>query len=65
MIMCFIILSLCIRSTYRHQRATMQNNIFMRDHEHATPDTENRAIYIGGFSTVGRYEYMENITDYG
>ncbi|MEQ6205391.1 glycosyl hydrolase family 28-related protein [Enterococcus mundtii] len=41
--------------------ATMQNNIFMRDHEHATPDTENRAIYIGGFSTVGRYEYMENV----
>ncbi|BAO07219.1 cell wall surface anchor family protein [Enterococcus mundtii QU 25] len=41
--------------------ANMQNNIFMRDHEHATPDTENRAIYIGGFSTVGRYEYMENV----
>lgn len=41
--------------------ATMQNNIFMRDHEHATPDTENRAINIGGFSTVGRYEYMENV----
>ncbi|WP_206857173.1 glycosyl hydrolase family 28-related protein [Candidatus Enterococcus mangumiae] len=41
--------------------ATIQNNIFMRDHDHATPDTENRAIYIGGFSTVGRYEYMENV----
>lgn len=41
--------------------ATLKNNIFMRDHEHATPDTENRAIYIGGFSTAGRYEYMENV----
>ncbi len=33
----------------------------MRDHEHATPDTENRAIYIGGFSTIGRYEYINNV----
>lgn len=41
--------------------ATLRNNIFMRDHEHATPDTENRAIYIGGFSTIGRYEYIENV----
>ncbi|NMP59782.1 WxL domain-containing protein [Enterococcus mundtii] len=41
--------------------ATLKNNIFMRDHEHATPDTENRAIYIGGFSTIGRYEYIENV----
>ncbi|AUJ87107.1 WxL domain-containing protein [Enterococcus sp. CR-Ec1] len=41
--------------------AILKNNIFMRDHEHATPDTENRAIYIGGFSTIGRYEYIENV----
>ena len=41
--------------------ATLRNNIFMRDHEHATPDTENRAIYIGGFSTIGRYEYINNV----
>lgn len=41
--------------------ATIQNNIFMRDHEHSTPDTENRAIYIGGFATSGIYEYMENV----
>lgn len=41
--------------------ATLRNNIFMRDHEHATPDTENRAIYIGGVSTIGRYEYIENV----
>ncbi|MDB1689565.1 WxL domain-containing protein [Enterococcus casseliflavus] len=41
--------------------AILQNNIFMRDHEHASPDTENRAIYIGGFSTIGRYEYIENV----
>jgi hypothetical protein len=41
--------------------ATIQNNIFMRDNEHATPDTENRAIYIGGFATSGIYEYMENV----
>lgn len=41
--------------------ATLQNNIFMRDHEHTTTDTENRAVYIGGFSTVGRYEYIENV----
>lgn len=42
--------------------ATVKNNIFMRDSEHATPDTENRAIYIGGFATTGRYEYMENVS---
>ncbi|MEB5953164.1 WxL domain-containing protein [Enterococcus innesii] len=41
--------------------AFLKNNIFMRDYEHATPDTENRAIYIGGFSTSGRYEYIENV----
>lgn len=41
--------------------ATLRNNIFMRDHEHATPDTENRAIYIGGFSTIGCYEYINNV----
>ncbi|BBM16332.1 cell wall surface anchor family protein (plasmid) [Enterococcus mundtii] len=41
--------------------ATIQNNIFMRDHEHSTPDTENRAIYIGGFATSGIYEYMKNV----
>lgn len=42
--------------------ATVKNNIFMRDSEHSTPDTENRAIYIGGFATTGRYEYMENVS---
>lgn len=41
--------------------AVLQNNIFMRDHEHATPNTENRAIYVGGFATSGIYEYMENV----
>lgn len=41
--------------------AYVQNNIFMRDSDHSTPDTENRAVYIGGFATVGRYEYMENV----
>lgn len=42
--------------------ATVKNNIFMRDSEHSTPDTENRAIYVGGFATTGRYEYMENVS---
>lgn len=41
--------------------AVLQSNIFMRDHEHATPNTENRAIYVGGFATSGLYEYMESV----
>lgn len=41
--------------------AVLQSNIFMRDHEHATPNTENRAVYIGGFATSGLYEYMESV----
>lgn len=42
--------------------AVMENNIFMRDKNHATPDTENRAIFVGGFATSGRYEYMEDVS---
>lgn len=42
--------------------ADLSNNIFMRDILHATPDTENRAIWIGGFSTATVYEYMEDVT---
>lgn len=42
--------------------AVLENNIFMRDKNHVTPDTENRAIFIGGFATAGRYEYMEDVS---
>jgi len=41
--------------------ADLSNNIFMRDIAHATPDTENRAIYVGGFATSNLYEYTEDI----
>ena len=43
------------------QGAKLTNNIFMRDQKHATPDTENRGIYVGGFATSNLYEYMEDV----
>lgn len=42
--------------------AVMEGNIFMRDKNHTTPDTENRAIFIGGFATSGLYQYIEDVT---
>ncbi|WP_429972343.1 glycosyl hydrolase family 28-related protein [Enterococcus sp. AZ015] len=54
-------ISVYLINLYASVGTVLQNNIFMRDHEHATPNTENRAIYVGGFATSGLYEYMENV----
>lgn len=41
--------------------ATINTNIFMRDYTHSQPnDTYNRTIFIGGYATQNRYEYMEH-----
>ena len=40
----------------------ISGNIFMRDTAHMQPGIDfNRAIYIGGYSTPGRFQYMSDV----
>ncbi|WP_163655228.1 glycosyl hydrolase family 28-related protein [Listeria sp. PSOL-1] len=44
-------------------QAQIKNNLFMRDYTHSKPAEDyNRMIYVGGYSTNSRYEYMQDLT---
>ncbi len=43
-------------------RVKISGNVFMRDTAHMQPGSDfNRAIYIGGYSTPSRFQYMSEI----